>query len=97
MNQVARSYMHNWYVTSLVVLTFILDLVLVGFLEISCHIPCMTCKVMEAYEDEHLSHILVCEFEYITKKHGMWVIKILFSQGLGLVSWIKGVVTHLSS
>jgi len=61
------------------VLTFILDIVLVGFLEISYNIPCMTCKVIEAYEGEHLLNILVCEFEHITKKGGMCVIKVSFS------------------
>jgi hypothetical protein len=53
------------------VLTFILDIVLVGFLEISYHIPSITFKVMELYEREHLFYILVCEFEHITKKGGM--------------------------
>jgi hypothetical protein len=43
----------------------------------------MTCKVMEAYEGEHLSHILVYEFEHITKKGGMYVIKVSFSHGPG--------------
>ena len=83
MNEVGRSYTHNFCVISLVVLTFILDIVLVGFLEISSHIPSMTCKVMEAYEGEHLSHILVYEFEHIMKKGGMCVIKVSFSQGPG--------------
>jgi hypothetical protein len=87
MNEVGRSYTHNFCVISLVVLTFILDIVLVGFLEISSHIPSMTCKVMEAYEGEHLSHILVYEFEHITKKGGMCVIKVTFSQGPG---WFHG-------
>ena len=87
MNEVGRSYMDNYCLISLVMLTFILDIVLVGFLEISSHIPSMTCKVMEAYEGEHLSHILVYEFEHITKKGGMCVIKVSFSQGLG---WFHG-------
>jgi len=47
-NEVARSYTHNLCVISIVVLTFILDMVLVGFLEISYHIPSMTCKVIDA-------------------------------------------------
>ena len=47
----------------------------------------MTCKVMEAYEGEHLSHILVYEFEHITKKDGMCVIKVGLSQGPG---WFDG-------
>jgi len=62
MNEVGRSYTHNFCVISLGVLTFILDIVLVGFLEISSHSPSMTCKVMDAYEGEHLSQILVYEF-----------------------------------
>ena len=87
MNEVGRSYTHNLCVISLVVLTFILDIVLVGFLEISSHIPSMTCKVMEAYEGEHLSHILVYEFEHITKKGGMCVIKVSLCQG---PDWFHG-------
>jgi len=83
LNEVARSYMHNLCVISLVMLTFILDIVLVGFLEISYHIPAMTCKVIDAYEGEHQSNILVYEFEYIMKKGGMCVIKVSFSQGPG--------------
>jgi hypothetical protein len=84
MNEFGRSYTHNFSVISLVVLTFILDKVLLGFLEISSHIRSMTCKVMEAYEGEHLSHILVYDFGHITKKGGMCVIKVSFSQDLGL-------------
>jgi len=79
--------MHNLCVISLVVLTFILDTVLVGFLEISYHIPSMTCKVIDVYEGEHLSNILVYEFEHITKKGGMCVIEVSFSQGPG---WFHG-------
>jgi len=62
------------------VLTFILDIVLVGFLGISHHIPSMTCKVMEAYKGGHLSNMLVDGFEYITKKGGMCVSKVSFPQ-----------------
>jgi hypothetical protein len=51
--------MHNLCVIFLVVLTFILDIVPVGFLEISYHIPSMSCKVIKTYEGEHLSIILV--------------------------------------
>jgi hypothetical protein len=87
MNEVGRSYMHNFCVISLVVPTFIPNIVLVGFLEISSCIPSMTCKVMEAYEGEHLFHVLVYEFEHITKKSGMCVIKVSFSQGPG---WFHG-------
>jgi len=68
-------------------LTFIPDRVLVGFLEISYHIPSMTCKVIDGYEDEHLSNILVYEFEHVTKKGGLCVIKVSFSQGPG---WFHG-------
>jgi len=56
-------------------LTFILDIVLVGFLEISYHIRSMTCQVMEAYVGEQVSNILEYELEHITKKSGMCVIK----------------------
>ena len=87
LNEVARSYMHMLCVISLVVVTFILDIVLVGFLEISYHIPCMTCKVIDSYEGEHLSNILVYEFEHKTKKDGMCVIEVSFSQGPG---WFHG-------
>jgi len=75
-----RSYMHQLCVISLVMLTFIQDIVLVWFLEISYHIPSMTCKVMEIYGGEHLTNTLVYEFEHITKQGGMWVIKVPFSQ-----------------
>ena len=79
MNKIAKPYTHNLCVISLVVLTFILDIILAGFLEISYHIPSLTCKVIDAYEGEHLSNILVYEFEHITKKGGMCVIKVSFS------------------
>ena len=75
--------MHNLCVIFLVVLTFILDIVLVRFVEISYHIPSMTCKVIHTYKGEHLSNILVYEFEHITKKGGMCVIKDSFSQRPG--------------
>jgi len=80
LSEVGRWFSHNLCVIFLVVLTFILDIVLVGFLEISYHIPSMICKVMEAYEGEHLSNILVYGFEHITKKGGMCEIKVSFSQ-----------------
>ena len=67
-------------------LTIILDIVLVGFLEISYHMPCMICKVMEAYEGEHLSNLLVYGFGHITKKGGMCEIKVFFSQS----GWFNG-------
>ena len=74
----ARSYTHNLCVISLVALTFILDIVLVGFLEICYDIPSMNCKVIDAYEGEHLSNMLVYEYEHITKKGGICVIKVSF-------------------
>jgi len=69
------------------VLTFILEIVLVGFLEISYHMPSMTCKVIDVYEGEHLSNMLVYEFEHITKKGRICVIKVFVSQGPG---WFHG-------
>jgi len=87
LNEVARSYTCNLSVVSLVVLTFILEIVLVGFLEISYHIPSMTCKVIDVYEGEHLSNMLVYEFEHITKKGRMCVIKVFVSHGPG---WFHG-------
>jgi len=86
LNEVGRSYPYNLCEISLVVLTFILDIVLVGFLQISYHIPFMTRKVMEAYEGEHLSITLVYEFEHISKKGRMCVIKVSFSQ----LGWFHG-------
>jgi hypothetical protein len=62
LNEVARAYTHNLCVIYLLMLTFILDIVLVGFLEISYHIPSVICKVMEVYAGEHLSNILVSIF-----------------------------------
>jgi len=72
--------MHNFSVIFLVVLTFTLDIVLVGFLEISSHIPSMIFKVMEEYKVEHLSNILVDESEHITKKGRMCIMKVSFSE-----------------
>ena len=40
----------------------------------------MTFKLMEAYEGEHLSNILVYEFEHITNIGRMCEIKVSFSQ-----------------
>jgi len=68
-------------------LIFILDTVLVWLQEIAYHILSMTCKVIDAYEGEHLSNILVYEFEHITKKGGKFVINVAFSQGPG---WFHG-------
>jgi len=86
LSEVARSYSHNLCVIFLVILTFILDIVLVGFLEISYHIPSKICKVIEAYEGEHVSYIVVYGFQHITKKGGMCVIKVSFSQ----LGWFHG-------
>jgi len=83
LNEVARSYTHNLCEICLVMLTFLLDIVLVGFPEITDQITSMTCKVMEAYEGEHLSHILVSKFEHKTNQDGMSLIKVSFSQGTG--------------
>jgi hypothetical protein len=83
LNAVARSYTHNLCVISLVVPTFILDIVLVALLEISYHILSMTCKVIETYKGERLSNILVYEFGHIIKNGGMSVIKVAFSQRPG--------------
>jgi hypothetical protein len=87
LNEVATSDTHNIGVISLVMLTFILDIVLVGFLEISYHIPSMTFQVMVVYEGEHLCHILVYEFEYIAKTDRVCVVKVSFPQGPG---WLNG-------
>jgi hypothetical protein len=62
---------HNISVLSVVMLIFILDIILIAFLETQFHIPSMTFKVSEVYEGEHLSSIVVYEFEYITRKCGM--------------------------
>jgi len=83
LNEVARSYTHTLCVISLVVLTFILDKVLVGFLEISYHIASMISNVIDTYEGEHLSNILVYEFEHRKKKGGMCMVKVSCSQGPG--------------
>ena len=63
-----------------------LKMVLVGYLEISFHITSMTFKVVEAYEGEHLSTILVDQFKHKAKKHGKCIIKISFSQP----DWMNG-------
>ena len=87
LNEVARVYTHNICVISLAVLTFILDIVLVGFLEISNRIQSMTRKVMEAYEGDHLSPYLVYEFKHIPKKGRMCVIMLSFLKAKG---WVHG-------
>jgi hypothetical protein len=89
MNEVGRLYRYNFCVISLVMLTFILDIVLVGFLEISSHIHSKTCS-HGSYDGEHLSHTLVYEFEHITMKGRMFVIKVSFSQGPGWFHGSKG-------
>jgi hypothetical protein len=53
---------------------------------ISDHIPLMICKVMELYEGEHQTKILVYGFEHITKKGGMCVIEISLCQ----LGWFHG-------
>lgn len=72
--------MPNIHVISLVVLIFILGTDLVGFLETTYYIPCMTNKVMEVYEGGHQSNIQVCEFKHSIKEHGMCPIKVSISQ-----------------
>ena len=79
--------MHNLCVISLVVRTVIPYIVLVGFVDISYHIPSMTCKVINTYPGTHLSNILVYEFEHIIKTGGMCVSEVSFSQGPG---WFHG-------
>jgi hypothetical protein len=64
-------------------LIFLIYIVLLGFVEISYHVSCMTCQVIEKYKGEHLSNILVFEFQHITKKDRICVIKAAFSQGPG--------------
>jgi len=61
-------------------LTFILGIVLFGFLEMMYHIPCMTCNVTEAYEGEPPSNAILYEFKHITKNGGMCVIQVSCSQ-----------------
>jgi hypothetical protein len=61
-------------------LTFQPDIVLVGFLEISCRIPSMTFTSHEPNRGELLSKFLVYEFEHITKKGRMCVIMVSLSQ-----------------
>jgi len=85
-NEVARSYTHNLLVIFLVMLTFILDLVLVGFLEVSYYIPTKTCNVVEAYEGDHLSNTMVYKFFHTTNTGGMYMIKNSFSQ----LGWFHG-------
>jgi len=72
--------MHNSCIISLVELTFIKDVDLVGFLEIIHDIASTTFTVMEAYGGEHLFNIIVYQIEHITSKGGMSVIIIWFSQ-----------------
>jgi len=80
LNEVARSYIHNLCVIFVVVLTFMLYIVIGEFLEISYHVPTMTRNVMEPYEGKYQSNILLYEFVHISKKDGMCVLKVSFSQ-----------------
>jgi hypothetical protein len=57
--QVARSYTPNMHAILYSVLTWILDIVLGGLLEISFHMPLMTSKVLGVYNDKHLCNMLV--------------------------------------
>jgi len=62
------------------VLTFILDVVHVGFLEILYHIPSTICEVITAYEGEHLSIMRVYEIKHICNNSRMCVIMVSRSQ-----------------
>ena len=64
-------------------LTFIQHIVPVGFLDISYHIPCITCQFMEVNEGEYLSHVLVYPLEHIPNQGGMCMIKVTFPKGWG--------------
>jgi ABC-type microcin C transport system permease subunit YejB len=77
----------NLFALSPIVLAFILDIVLVLFLEISYHIPSVAGKVSAVYEGENLLNIVEDQFEHITNKRGMCVMMVSFSQGPG---WIHG-------
>jgi len=72
--------MQNLYVISLVMLSFLLDIVLVGFLEILYHNPPITFDVLEAYQCDHETNILGYKFKHIPNKCGMFMIKVSFSQ-----------------
>jgi len=78
-------YMHSLWVIFIVVLSCMLDIVHVGFLEISYHISPITFKFMEAYTVEHLSNILGSELECISKKGGMCGIKVSFLNLVGFL------------
>jgi len=85
LNEVEMSYTQNLRVISLVMLTFILDILLIGFLEISYHIPSVTSIVMDAYKVEHVSNIRVYEFEHVTKQGGICVIMVCFLNLVGFM------------
>jgi hypothetical protein len=76
----ARSHPHTICAIFPVVLTFIQDIEVFRLLVISYHILSMTCKVMEAYKGEHLSNVLVYEFQHITTTGRMCVFKDSFSE-----------------
>jgi len=76
----SRSYTHILSIKCLVMLTFQPDIVLVRFLEISCHIPSITFYSYELNKGELLSKILLYELEHITKTGGKCAIMISFSQ-----------------
>ena len=50
-------------------------------MERSYHIPSTTVKVMGAHTGEHISNIPAYALEHITKKAGICVIEVSFSQG----------------
>jgi len=80
LNQFATSYTDNLCVISLLVLSFLLDIFLVGFLLISYCIPAMTCNIIDVSKDVHLSNIPVCYLKHITQKDWMCVINLAFVQ-----------------
>lgn len=90
LNDVAQSYVHNVCVISLVMLTVTLCIVQVGIPEILYHTPSMTCEVMEAYKCALPSNILQYEIKHLTKKDGMYVIVVSFSQW----GWFHGSKVH---
>jgi len=47
----------------------------------------MTSKVIDVYNGEHLSNIVVYDFKHIIKKDGMCMIKVSLSHGPG---WFHG-------
>jgi hypothetical protein len=78
LNNIASLYTHNLCVSIIVILAFILDSVLLKFLEILYDVPSMTCNIMEAYKGDHLSNIVVYESENKQSNMGWVRIRSLF-------------------